>query len=171
MRGIHKSLRANDRIRADNIRLIGEKGEQVGVVALEEGVKRAMEANLDLVEVAPDAAPPVCRIMDFSKYKYDQAKRAKEAHKRQKSVHVKEIKLKTRIGEHDYQVKLRHLRKFLEEGDRVKVTLMFRGREITHPEIGRRIVERMAKEVGDIGEVEREPTKEGRDLIMILTPK
>ena len=161
----------NERIRAEKIRLIDEKGEQLGVVSTQEGLGMAAEREFDLVEVAPNATPPVCRIMDYSKYKYDQAKRAREARKKQKTVHLKEVRLKPRIEEHDYQVKLHHLRKFLEESDRVKVTLRFRGREAAHPELGRQLLVRLAKVCSDIGEIEREPAKEGRDLIMVLIPK
>ncbi len=151
--------------------MIDENGEQRGTVLAREGLRIAAEKELDLVEVAPDATPPVCRIMDYSKYKYDQAKRAKEAHKKQKTTHLKEIRLKPRIGEHDYQVKLHHLRRFLEENDRIKVVLRFRGREAAHPELGRQILDRLAKECSDIGVVEREPTREGRSLIMVLISK
>ena len=161
----------NERIRAEKIRLIDENGEQKGTVSASEGLRIATEKGLDLVEVAPDVAPPVCRIMDYSKYKYDQTKRAREAHKKQKTTHLKEIRLKPRIEEHDYQVKLHHLRRFLEENDRIKVVLRFRGREAAHPELGRQLLSKLAEECSDIGEVERKPTREGRSLIMVLIPK
>ena len=151
--------------------MIDEKGEQLGIVATAEALKIANGKGLDLVEVAPDVSPPVCRIMDYSKYKYEQAKRGKEARKKQKTVHLKEIRLKPRIEEHDYQVKLHHLRKFLGENDRVKIKLMFRGRELAHTELGRQLLDRLAKECSDVGEVESAPRRDGRNFFMVLVPK
>ncbi len=171
MVSIQRRVRINDRIRAEKVRLIGANGDQLGVVSVPEALKAAEEARLDLVEVAPQSNPPVCRIMDFSKFKYEQEKKEKEARKRQRVIHVKEIRLKPKIGEHDYQVKLNHTRRFLGRGDRIKVTLAFRGREQAHPELGRQILERLAKDIADIGAVERGPIPEGRFLIMLLTAK
>lgn len=151
--------------------MIGASGEQIGVLPLEEGLQKARENDLDLVEVAPQASPPVCRIMDYSKYKYDQEKKGREARKKQRTVHIKEIKFKPKIEEHDYQVKLHHLMRFLKRGDRVKVTLWFRGREMAHQEIGREILARVAKDSATLGEVERGPVLEGRHMVMIILPK
>ncbi len=131
----------------------------------------AKEASLDLVEVAPNSRPPVCRIMDYSRYKYEQSKKEKLARKKQKNIELKEIKLKPKIGEHDYQFKLRHAQRFLKKGDRVKITLAFRGREIVHPDLGRKILERFSRDIAPIGEILKEPTREGRFLIMIIVPK
>ena len=164
-------IRVNDRIRAREIRIIGENGEQVGVLPTSEGLRMAKEKNFDLVEVAPKAVPPVCRIMDFSKYKYEQEKKERLARKKQKIVHIKEIKLKPNIEEHDYQTKLRHLKRFLERGDRTKITLMFRGREMTHVDIGRSVMERLMKDLSELAQVERPPLLDGRFMVMIMTPK
>ena len=164
-------VRVNDRIRAKEVRLIGENGEQIGVVPTSEGLKRAKEGNLDLVEVAPTAKPPVCRIMDYSKYKYDQEKKERVARKKQRIMHVKEIRLKPNIEEHDYQTKLRHLRRFLERGDKAKVTLMFRGREMAHVDTGRQVMNRLMKDLSEVSMVERPPILEGRFMVMYLAPK
>lgn len=168
---IEKSLRINERIRVPQIRLIGAEGEQVGVVSTDEGLKRAREAQLDLVEVAPLANPPVCRIMSFSKYKYEQAKREKEARKKQHVIHIKEIRFKPRIEENDYQVKLRHIKEFLGKKDKVKITMIFRGREITHLEIGKRVLDRLATDIAPVGEIEKSPVLEGRSMTMVILPK
>lgn len=151
--------------------VIGANGEQLGVMAPEQGLKLAQEAGLDLVEVAPQARPPVCRIMDFSKYKYEQEKKAKEAKKKQHAIHIKEIRIKPKIGDHDYQVKLGFIKKFLERGDKVKVTLLFRGREMSHPELGRKVLERLSGDIAQFGEIEKPPVREGRAIIMIVAPK
>lgn len=153
------------------IRVVGKDGEQIGVLGIEEALRRSQETGLDLVEVAPSANPPVCRIMDYSKYKYEQSKRAKEARKKQKVIEVKEIKLKPKIEEHDYQVKLEHALKFLKKGDRVKITLRFRGREVTHPDIGVRILERFINDTKEVSEVAKEPYMQGRTMFMSLEPK
>lgn len=141
------------------------------MVTVEEGIRRAQEKGLDLVEVAPQAKPPVCRIMDFSRYKYEQEKKEKRAKKQQKRVHLKEIKLRPKIEEHDYQVKLKNLERFLTRGDKVKVTLMFRGREMAHQELGRRVVDRFVKDATNIGQLEKGPITEGRFINLILAPK
>ena len=161
----------NEGIRISQIRLIGEEGQQLGVVAPQQGLKLAREAGLDLVEVAPEAEPPVCRIMDYTKYRYDQARKNREAKKKQRVVHLKEIRIKPNIEEHDYQVKLRHAREFLEKKDKVKVVLRFRGREITHKELGSRLLERLIEDVKDMAETEKPPVSEGRSVTMVLVPK
>ena len=164
-------MRINNRIRVREVRVVGEAGEQLGVLATPEALKRAEEAGLDLVEVAPTAAPPVCRIMDYSKYKYEQEKREKEARKKQKIVHIKEIRLGPKIGEHDYQFKLRYLEDFLKRGDKVKITMMFRGREMAHVDLGRKILDRLASDISQIGEIEEPPRQEGRFINMVIRAK
>ncbi|MCQ9207886.1 MAG: translation initiation factor IF-3 [Omnitrophica bacterium] len=166
-----KGIRVNNRIRAEKIRLIGENGEQLGVVSSAEALQRAQASSLDLVEVAPQVKPPVCRIMDYSKYKYDQEKKRKLAKKHQKKMRLKEIKIRPKIEEHDYQVKRRNLERFLSRGDKVKVTLAFRGREMAHQELGRRILDRFVKDTANIGQVEKGPVTEGRFINLILGPK
>lgn len=151
--------------------VIGAEGEQLGVMSPEDGFKLAQQAELDLVEVAPQAKPPVCRIMDFSKYKYEQEKKEKEARKKQHATHLKEIRLKPKIGDHDYQVKLGFAKKFLGRGDKVKVTLIFRGREMAHPELGTKVLERLKADIIDVGLIEKPPLREGRAIIMIVGPK
>ncbi|MFH0732849.1 MAG: translation initiation factor IF-3 [Candidatus Omnitrophota bacterium] len=166
-----RKTRVNQMIRVPQIRVIGAEGEQLGVMRPEEGLRHAQEAGLDLVEVAPLASPPVCRIIDFSKYKYDQEKQEKEARKRQHVIKLKEIRLKPGIEEHDYKTKLAHARKFLTKGNKVKWSLMFRGREMAHTEFGRILLDRIIQDTTDISEVERAPRKEGRFMFMVLTPK
>lgn len=151
--------------------IIGANGEQLGVMPPEQGLKLAQQVSLDLVEVAPQARPPVCRIMDFSKYKYEQEKREKEARKKQHSIHLKEIRIKPKIGDHDYQVKLGFVKKFLERGDKVKITLLFRGREMAHQELGIKILDRLRADIADAGQIEKPPLKEGRAIIMVIAPK
>jgi len=166
---LNRRIRVNYQIKASRIRLIDEHGNQIGIVPTHEGLRIAQQRNLDLVEVAPQADPPVCRILDYSKFKYQQEKREKEAKK--KKVHFKEIRFKPRIEEHDYQVKLRALRKFLEKGDRVRIRIWFRGREMVHPEMGDHLIKRLLQDVEDIASVEKPPTHEGRNIICILFPK
>lgn len=137
----------------------------------QDALRRAQDAGLDLVEVAPTAVPPVCRIIDYSKYKYEQEKREKEARKKQKIVHLKEVRLGPKIGEHDYQFKLRNLEEFLKKGDKVKVTMMFRGREMAHMDLGRKLLDRLASEISSIGEVEENPRLEGRIISMVIRAK
>jgi translation initiation factor IF-3 len=149
--------------------LIDENGNQIGIVPAQEGLRIAQQKNLDLVEVAPQADPPVCRILDYSKFKYQQEKREKEAKK--KRVHFKEIRFKPRIEEHDYQVKLKAVRKFLEKGDRVRIRIWFRGREMVHPEMGDNLMKKLLQDVEDIASVEKPPTREGRNIICVLFPK
>lgn len=164
-------MRINGRIRVREVRVVGEEGEQLGVLATPEALKRAEEAGLDLVEVAPTAVPPVCRIMDYSKYKYEQEKREKEARKKQKIVHLKEIRLSPKIGEHDYQFKVRNLEDFLKRGDKVKITMMFKGREMAHVDLGRKILERLSTDISQIGEIEEPPRQEGRFINMVIRAK
>ena len=164
-------MRINNRIRVREVRVVGEAGEQLGVLATPEALKRAEEAGLDLVEVAPTAVPPVCRIMDYSKYKYEQEKREKEARKKQKIVHLKEIRLSPKIGEHDYQFKVRNLEDFLKRGDKVKITMMFKGREMAHVDLGRKILDRLSSDISQIGEIEEPPRQEGRFINMVIRAK
>ncbi len=168
---ISKEYLVNEDIRAREVRLVGSEGEQIGIVPLKEALRLAEEKNLDLVNVAPTAKPPVCRIMDFGKFRYEQSKKEKEARKNQKVINTKEIRLSPTIEENDYQTKLRNLVKFLKAGDKVKVSIRFRGREITHLSIGEKVLNRLAKEVEEISIVERRPKLEGRSMIMILSPK
>ncbi|WP_207707119.1 translation initiation factor IF-3 [Heliorestis acidaminivorans] len=166
-----KDLRINEEIRVREVRLVGSDGEQLGIVITREAQRIAGEQNLDLVEVAPTAKPPVCRIMDYGKYKFEQSKREREARKKQKVVNIKEVKLRPNIEDHDFDVKARNAIRFLEDGDKVKVTIMFRGREITHPELGRQLCVRLAEVCKPYANVERDAKVEGRNMIMILTPK
>lgn len=161
----------NESIRSAQIRLIDQDGNQAGVVPVQEALRRAKEAELDLVEVAGAAAPPVCRIMDFSRFKYDQEKKEKEARKKQKVIHLKEIKFHPFIDEHDYQVKFHNLERFLKEGDKAKITMVFRGREMNYVPTGRKVLERLAQEIAVIGEVEKAPYMEGKMITMIIQPK
>ena len=166
-----KELRINSRIRVREVRVVGEAGEQLGVLATPEALKRAEEAGLDLVEVAPTAVPPVCRIMDYSKYKYEQEKREKEARKKQKIIHLKEIRLSPKIGEHDYLFKLLNLEDFLKRGDKVKITMMFKGREMAHVDLGRKILDRLASDISQVGEIEEPARQEGRFINMVIRAK
>lgn len=161
----------NEEIRAREVRVVSSTNEQLGVMALRDALRLAGEQQLDLVEVAPTAKPPVCRIMDYGKFRFEQQKREKEAKKKQKVVSVKEVKLRPNIEDHDFEVKLKNAQRFIADGDKVKVTIMFRGRELTHPELGREILLRMAAELKDMVTVEREPKLEGKNMIMIVAPK
>ncbi len=158
-------------IRVPEVRVIGAEGEQLGLMHPGEGLRRAREAGLDLVEVASAATPPVCRIMDYSKYKYDQEKKEREARKKQHVVKLKEIRIKASIEEHDYTTKLEHAKKFLSKGNKVKWSLLFRGREMAHAERGRQLFDRIIQDTVGISEVELAPRKEGPFLFMVLTPK
>ena len=166
-----ENLRINEEIRVREVRVTTAEGEQLGIMQVRDALQMAIEQNLDLVEVAPTARPPVCRIMDYGKFKYEQQKRDKEAKKKQKIVTIKEVKLRPNIEDHDFDVKKKNALHFLEDGDKVKVTIMFRGRELSHPELGRVLLVRMAKELADIANVERDPKLEGKNMIMILNPK
>nr|WP_235823836.1 translation initiation factor IF-3 [Actibacterium lipolyticum] len=150
--------------------MIGAEGENVGVVTPERGMELAEQAGLDLVEISPNAAPPVCKIMDFGKFKYEQQKRESEARKKQKIIEVKEVKFRPNTDTHDYDVKMRNVFKFLENGDKVKVTLRFRGREMAHQNLGRELLERVAEDIKDLGKVENMPKMEGRQMIMMIGP-
>ncbi|RVT84497.1 translation initiation factor IF-3 [Rhodobacteraceae bacterium CCMM004] len=163
--------RVNDRIRATEIRLIGADGENVGVVSPERAMQMAEDAGLDLVEISPNASPPVCKIMDFGKFKYEQQKRESEARKKQKTIEVKEVKFRPNTDTHDYDVKMRNVFRFLENGDKVKVTLRFRGREMAHQDLGRNLLERVAEDTKDIGKVENFPKMEGRQMVMMIGPR
>jgi len=162
--------RINDRIRVPQVRLIGEDGNQVGVVPTEQALSYAQERDLDLVEVAAEARPPVCRVLDYSKYKYEQEQKAKQARRHQKQVNVREIKLRPKIADNDYETKRNHVVRFLNGDDRVKVTIMFRGREQTHPERGERLLMRLADDVAEIGTIEQRPQQDGRNMTMLLSP-
>jgi translation initiation factor IF-3 len=168
---ISKDHQLNEEIRAKEVRLVGPEGEQIGIKPFREAMQMAIDANLDLVNVAPQAKPPVCRIMDYGKFRYEQQKKDKEARKNQKIVDLKEVWFRANIEENDYQTKFRNVVKFLNEGDKVKCSVRFRGREITHSKLGQKILERVANEVAEICVVERMPKLEGRSMIMILAPK
>ncbi len=163
--------RVNDEISVPNVRLIDEKGEQVGIVELEDALDRAFDAGLDLVEVAGTADPPVCKILDVGKLKYQEQKKKTEARKKQKVIEVKEIKMRPNIDQHDYDVKMRNARRFIDDGDKVKVTLRFRGRELTHPELGMKVLERVRDELDEVTKVEQMPKMEGRQMVMIIAPR
>ena len=152
------------------MRLIGADGSQLGIVPLEVALAKAQDEGLDLVEISPNARPPVCKIMDYGKYKYEAKKKAAEARKRQVVVQVKEIKLRPKTDEHDYEVKVRNVRRFLEDGNKARVTIMFRGREIAHKEIGQRLLQDVAEDVKDLGVIEQAPRLEGRQMFMVLAP-
>ncbi len=160
----------NERIRAREVRLVAPDGSQIGVKTIDEARWLANQLGLDLVEVAPDARPPVCRLMDYGKYKYEQSVKEREARKRQTRTVIKEVKFRPKIDQHDYAVKMRRAVEFLEDGDKVKVTMMFRGREVTHPEIGQRILSRLSEDVEEAGTVEQGPKLEGRNMTMLLAP-
>jgi translation initiation factor IF-3 len=162
--------RVNDKIRSSEIRLIGAEGENVGVVTPERGMALAEAAGLDLVEISPNATPPVCKIMDFGKFKYENQKRESEARKKQKIIEVKEVKFRPNTDTHDYDVKMRNVTKFLTNGDKVKVTLRFRGREMAHQNLGRDLLERVAADVEGLGKVENMPKMEGRQMVMMIGP-
>jgi translation initiation factor IF-3 len=163
--------RINDAIRVQDVRLIIENGENIGVVSRDDAQQKADEAGLDLVEVSPDADPPVCKIMDYGKYKYQAQKKAVEARKKQKIVQVKEIKMRPAISEHDYNVKMRSIKRFFEDGDKVKVTLRFRGREMAHQQLGMDVLQRVKGDLEAIAKVEAEPRLEGRQMVMVLSPR
>ena len=151
--------------------MIDFEGKQLGIMTIQDALRQASEAGLDLVEVAPNSSPPVCRVMDYGKFRYQQSKKMQVARKHQAVLQLKEIRLRPKTDEHDLQVKLRHIRKFLEENNKVKITMMFRGREIAYAEIGRKIMEGLIRELGDIGNVDQQPKLEGRNMVMIIAPK
>jgi translation initiation factor IF-3 len=150
--------------------VVDHDGEQLGIMPIEEALAVAEDQDLDLVEVAPNSDPPVCRIMDFGRFKYQQSKRSQEAKKRQKIIHVKEVKMRPKTEAHDFQFKAKHIRRFLDEGNKAKVTIMFRGREMAHQHLGMRLLTRMIEELKDVAQVEQEPIQEGRNMIMVLAP-
>ncbi|UAW65007.2 translation initiation factor IF-3 [Mycoavidus sp. HKI] len=165
------SHRLNSGITAPEVRLMGVDGEAIGIVKLAEALRLAEQAEIDLVEIAPQAAPPVCRLMDYGKFKYQEAKKAHEAKLKQKVIQLKEVKFRPGTDEGDYNVKLRNLVRFLEEGDKTKITLRFRGREMAHQEIGMRMLERLRGDLEEHGQVEQMPKMEGRQIVMVLSPK
>lgn len=168
---ISKDHLVNEEIRAKEVRLVGPEGEQIGIKPYREALQMAYDANMDLVNVAPQAKPPVCRIMDYGKFRYEQQKKEKEARKNQKTVDIKEVWFRANIDEHDFQTKLRNVLKFLREGDKVKCSVRFRGREIAHAAIGKKVLDRVLVEANELCIVERVPKLEGRSMIMILAPK
>ncbi len=164
------TTRINERIRVPEVRLIDDEGNQIGVLKTPDALVFAQERDLDLVEVAPEARPPVCRVLDYSKYKYEQAQKIKQAKKHQQQITVREIKFRPKIAQHDYDTKKHHVERFLRHKDKVKVTIMFRGREVTHPERGTAILDRLAEELSELGVVEQRPMQEGRNMTMMMAP-
>ncbi|MDX6672757.1 MAG: translation initiation factor [Solirubrobacteraceae bacterium] len=162
--------RINERIRVPEVRLIGDDGAQIGVIKTDEALRIARDRDLDLVEVAPEARPPVCRVLDYSKYKYEQEQKQKQARKHQQQITVREIKFRPKIAQHDYETKRGHVERFLRHQDKVKVTIMFRGREVTHPERGEMILTRLADELAELAVVEQRPIQDGRNMTMMLAP-
>ncbi len=173
MKNIAKELRINEKITNREVRVISREGAQLGIVPVEEALNMAREAGCDLVEVSPMATPPVCRIMDYGKFKYQQSKKFHQGKKKHTHgvTQIKEIKVRPKTEEHDLQFKIRHVKKFLTNGNKTKVSLIFRGREITHPELGRELMERIIAEIQDVGVVENPPKLEGRNMVMLLAPK
>ncbi|MEW6423475.1 MAG: translation initiation factor IF-3 [Bacillota bacterium] len=164
-------MRVNEEIRAKEVRVIDVNGNQLGIMPIAAALRLAEEKELDLVEVAPQAKPPVCRLMDYGKFKYEQSKREKEAKKKQRVINVKEVKMRLNIEDHDFLVKAKSAERFLRDGDKVKATIMFRGREIVHTQLGQVLLSRLAEHVKDISTVERQPKLEGKNMIMILAPR
>ena len=167
---ISTELRINERIRVPEVRLVGPNGETVGIVPTDQALKLAQEADLDLVEIAPQGKPPVCKLMDYGKFKYENAQKAREARRNQTNVIIKEMKLRPKIDAHDYETKKGHVVRFLRAGDKVKITIMFRGREQHRPELGFRLLQRLAEDVSELGFVESAPKQDGRNMIMVLGP-
>jgi translation initiation factor IF-3 len=164
------TTRVNERIRVPEVRVIDEDGKQIGIMKTDQALAYARDRDLDLVEVAPDAKPPVCRVLDYSKYKYEQSQKQKQARKHQQQITVREIKFRPKIAQHDYDTKKGHVERFLRNKDKVKVTIMFRGREVTHPERGRMILDRLAEDLRDIAVIEQAPNLDGRNMTMMLGP-
>ncbi len=167
---ISTELRVNDRIRVPEVRLVGPNGEQVGIVRIDDALRLAQESDLDLVEVAPTARPPVCKLMDYGKYKYETAQKARESRRNQVNTVIKEMKLRPKIDQHDYETKKGHVVRFLSAGDKVKITIMFRGREQHRPELGFRLLQRLAEDVSELGFIESSPKQDGRNMTMVLGP-
>ncbi|MCX7367542.1 MAG: translation initiation factor IF-3 [Alphaproteobacteria bacterium] len=163
--------RINDEIRVPQVRLIDDAGEMIGVMSAREALIRAYDLGLDLVEISPNAVPPVCKILDYGKYKYEQQKKANEARKKQKVVEIKEIKVRPNIDDHDYDVKMKQMKNFIGEGDKVKVTLRFRGREMAHQELGVKVLERIRNDLTELVKVEQMPKLENRQMVMVVSPK
>ena len=163
--------RINDEIRVPQVRLIDDAGEMIGVMSAREALIRAYDVGLDLVEISPNAVPPVCKILDYGKYKYEQQKKANEARKKQKVVEIKEIKVRPNIDDHDYEVKMKQMKNFIGEGDKVKVTLRFRGREMAHQELGVKVLERIRNDLNELVKVEQMPKLENRQMVMVVAPK
>ncbi|MEH6753870.1 MAG: translation initiation factor IF-3 [Alphaproteobacteria bacterium] len=163
--------RINEDIEVSEVRLVAEDAEQLGIVSLEAALQRAADAGMDLVEVSPNASPPVCKIIDYGKLKYQEQKKKNEARKKQKTIEVKEIKLRPNIDTHDYDVKMRSARRFIDDGDKVKVTLRFRGREMAHQDLGAQVLERVRGELDEIAKVEQMPKMEGRQMVMVMSPR
>ncbi len=170
VRPAQPQTRINEAIRVPRVRLVGEAGDQLGIKTRDEALEYAYSQGLDLVEVAPNADPPVARVMDYGKYRYEQEQKAKTARKHQSQIHVKEIKLRPKIGVHDYETKKGHVVRFLKDRAKVKVTIMFRGREATHPERGRDLLMRLAEDVKELGQIESQPILDGRNMVMVLGP-
>jgi translation initiation factor IF-3 len=164
------TTRVNERIRVPEVRLIGEDGNQVGIIKTQDALRYAQERELDLVEVAPEARPPVCRVLDYSKYKYEQAQKQKQARKHQQQITIREIKFRPKIAQGDYDTKKGHVTRFLKGKDKVKITIMFRGREVTHPERGTALLEKLAEELSDLAVIEQRPLQDGRNMTMLLAP-
>ncbi|HEX2028253.1 MAG TPA: translation initiation factor IF-3 [Nitriliruptorales bacterium] len=161
----------NEEIREREVRLIGPDGDQIGIVPLAEALRYARELEMDLVEVAPQARPVVCRVMDYGRYKYQEAQRQKEARRKQSRIEIKEIKMRPKISDNDYSTKAGHVERFLKDGAKVRATIMFRGREVTHPEIGKRLLDRLAEDMSDLATIEAIPTVDGRNMVMVLAPR
>jgi len=168
---IAKGLRINEKIRVKEVRVINPDGVQLGIMSIQDALQTAYSLGLDLVEVAPEAKPPVCRIIDYGKYRYEQSKRAREAKKRQTIIQVKEIKIRPKTEEHDFNFKARHAERFLKAGNKAKVTMMFRGRELVHSELGKRLLDRLAELLKEVAILEQPPRLEGRNMVMVLAPK
>jgi translation initiation factor IF-3 len=166
-----KHIRVNERIRVPQVRLIDTTGEQVGIIPTREALKMAVDKGYDLVEISPSAKPPVCKIMDYGKYKYELSKKVKSSKKKQHVIHMKEMRLRPKIEEHDYQFKLRHIREFLEKGNKVKIFVEFRGREMAHQELGHKIIQRLEEDLKDLGMIEQKAKFEGRNLSLTFMPK
>jgi len=170
MSDIARDVRINREIRAREVRVIDPEGKQLGILPIVEALRAASNVELDLVEVSPKAEPPVCRIMDYGKFKYQQSKKAHDAKKKQVIVHIKEVKMRSKTEEHDFQFKIRHIERFLKEGDKTKVMIVFRGRELAHPDLGRNMMNRIVEETKTFGKIEQAPRFEGRNYVMILAP-
>lgn len=168
---VERGPRVNEEIRGRRVRVIDPEGNQIGILTPEEALEAAQRYNLDLVEVSPNSTPPVCRIMDYGKWKYEQSKREREARKKQKSITVKELRMRPKIDDHDFEVKLNNARRFLAEGDKVKFSILFRGREIVHHELALEKLNSLAEQLSDLGTIERAPALEGRQMVMILAPR